>query len=130
MAASPATFKKFIRCLSTTTGKWAGKPFDMHGFQEDIIDRVFRREWDAEERRWKRTVREAVIGLGRKNGKTELIAAGPGAVDGALFSATTSVFFRTFIDADLARQHLTEKQLAKITKTCSSFAVRVTARKA
>lgn len=61
--------------------------------------------------------------------KTELIAAGPGAVDGALFRATVAEVSRTFLDADLARLHLTAKQLAKITKTCSTYAVRVTARK-
>lgn len=37
---------------------------------------------------------------------------------------------RSFIDADLARKFLTEKQLAKITKTCGTVSVRVTARKA
>ena len=61
--------------------------------------------------------------------KNELIAPGPGAIDGALFRATVSETSRTFIDADLARKVLTEKQLAKITKTCSTFTVRVTARK-
>jgi hypothetical protein len=62
--------------------------------------------------------------------KTEILSEGPGAYDGALFRATIAEVTRSFIDADLAREHLTAKQLAKITKTCSTYAVRVTARKA
>lgn len=60
--------------------------------------------------------------------KKELIAKGAGAYDGHLFRATVAEVSRSFIDADLARKHLTEKQLAKITKTCGTVAVRVTAR--
>ena len=37
---------------------------------------------------------------------------------------------RSYLDADLARKFLTEKQLAKITKVCGTVTVRVTARKA
>lgn len=74
MAASPKTYKKFIGQLTTTTGKWAGLPFELHDFQHDIIDRIFRRQRD-EDGVIRRVVREAVIGVGRKNGKTELIAA-------------------------------------------------------
>ena len=62
--------------------------------------------------------------------KAEILAEGPGAYDGALFRAAVSEVTRNFIDADLAREHLTAKQLAKITKTCSTYSVRVTARKA
>ena len=62
--------------------------------------------------------------------KNELIARGDGAYDGQLFRASVGHTSRTFIDADLARKYLTEKQLAKVTKTCSTIAVRVTARKA
>lgn len=72
--ASPQTYKRFISTLTTTTGKWAGRPFELRPFQENIIDRIFRRERD-EEGVIRRAVREAVIGVGRKNGKTELIAA-------------------------------------------------------
>lgn len=74
MAASPKTYKKFISTLTTTTGKWAGRPFELHDFQHNIIDRIFRRQRD-EDGVIRRVVREAVIGVGRKNGKTELIAA-------------------------------------------------------
>ena len=69
------TYKRFISTLTTTTGVWAGRAFELHDFQENIIDRIFRRTWEAEEGRWRRPIREAVIGVGRKNGKTELIAA-------------------------------------------------------
>lgn len=62
--------------------------------------------------------------------KTSIIAEGVGEYDGALFRATVSEVKRSFIDADLARKYLDEKTLAKITKTCGTIAVRVTARKA
>lgn len=62
--------------------------------------------------------------------KKDIIAQGPGAYDGALFRATVSETSRSFIDADLARKFLTEKVLAKITKTSSTYTVRVVSRKA
>lgn len=61
--------------------------------------------------------------------KTAILAGGPAEYDGKLFRATVSEVSRQFIDADLARKVLTEKQLAKITKTSSTFTVRVSARK-
>ena len=62
--------------------------------------------------------------------KATLIEGGDNqSYEGQLFRATVSKTGRTFIDADLARKFLTEKQLAKITKTCSTYTVRVSARK-
>lgn len=75
MAASPERYIKFIQQLSTTSGKWAGRPFQLRPFQRELIHGIFKREYDYEEKRWKRIIREAVVGVGRKNGKTELIAA-------------------------------------------------------
>lgn len=62
--------------------------------------------------------------------KTELIAKGAGVYDGALYRASVAETSRSYLDADLARKYLTEKQLAKITKVCGTVTVRVTARKA
>ena len=62
--------------------------------------------------------------------KTELIAQGAGVYDGALYRASVAETSRSYLDADLARKFLTEKQLAKITKVCGTVTVRVTARKA
>lgn len=61
--------------------------------------------------------------------KNLIIGEGAGEYDGAIFRATVSKVSRDTINADLARKYLTEKQLAKITKTNSTYAVRVTARK-
>lgn len=74
MVASPALVTKFISNLTTTTGRWAGKPFDLHPFQQDWIDLIFETEIGpfGEVRRKRR---EVVIGVARKNGKTELLAA-------------------------------------------------------
>lgn len=71
MPARPETVKKFVSCLTTTTGRYAGKPFEMHPFQTSWVDLIF--ALDKETRQ--RILREVVIGVGRKNGKTELIAA-------------------------------------------------------
>ncbi|GAA2141524.1 terminase large subunit [Kitasatospora kazusensis] len=70
MPASPERVKRFVRNLTTTTGKWAGRPFDLHPFQEQWIDLVFQKGDDGH-----RVKREILLGVGRKNGKTELTAA-------------------------------------------------------
>lgn len=62
--------------------------------------------------------------------KNQLIAGGEADFDGALFRATVRRQERQFIDSDLARKVLDEKTLAKITKTSSTYVVRVAARKA
>ena len=46
------------------------------------------------------------------------------------YRASVAETSRSYLDADLARKFLTEKQLAKITKVCGTVTVRVTARKA
>lgn len=74
MVASPELVKKFISNLTTTTGRWAGKPFVLHPFQNDWIDLIFETEIGPFGER-RRIRREVVIGVGRKNGKTELLAA-------------------------------------------------------
>ena len=71
MPASPTQVKRFVGHLTTTTGRWAGKPFQLHPFQERWIDLIFERDPATKER----IRREVVIGVGRKNGKTELTAA-------------------------------------------------------
>lgn len=61
--------------------------------------------------------------------KNAILAGGPAEYDGRLFHVVVSEVSRTYIDADLARKFLTVKQLEKITKTSSTFTVRVSARK-
>ena len=61
--------------------------------------------------------------------KNAILAGGNATYEGQVFRATVTETTRNFIDADLARKCLTEKQLAKITKTCGTVVVRVTARK-
>lgn len=71
MPASPNQVKRFVSNLTTTTGKYAGKPFQLHPFQHEWVDLIFERD-PATKRRIKR---EILLGVGRKNGKTELTAA-------------------------------------------------------
>ncbi len=71
MAASPAQVKRFIGHLTTTSGRWAGQPFHLHPFQHEWLDLIFERDPATK----KRIKREIVLGVGRKNGKTELMAA-------------------------------------------------------
>jgi phage terminase large subunit-like protein len=59
-----------VRQLVHTKGKWAGKPFRLYDFQEDFIRGVLKLD-----RAGRRKVRRALLGIARKNGKTELIAA-------------------------------------------------------
>lgn len=76
MASSPARYKACIRSFSLFIEDLGGLvPFPLQNFQEGWIDIVFNREWNEEKQRWQRPVREAVIGVGRKNAKTETIAA-------------------------------------------------------
>lgn len=57
----------FVKQLRHTKGTYAGQPFHVHAFQERILREVFKLN-----RRGERQYREGIIGLGRKNGKTEL----------------------------------------------------------
>ncbi len=73
MAAPQSMADKAVRLISllkNTKGDFAGKPFNLHDWQEDIIRGLY-----ATDAAGKRIVREAFIFLPRKNGKSELIAA-------------------------------------------------------
>ena len=62
---------RFIENLKHTKGKWAGKPFWLFPWQEQVIRDVFGIV-DAQGRRQFRT---AFVEIGKKNGKSELAAA-------------------------------------------------------
>lgn len=101
----------FIESLTITQGKGAGGPFILRPWQLDIVHALY-----------DRPVREALVTMGRKNGKTELAAAlalchlcGPEAdARGEVYSAAAdrdqaSRIFRSmeafiFRDGDLARR--------------------------
>jgi phage terminase large subunit-like protein len=72
MAADP---EKVIRLIEghfrIPEGKLTGQPFTLHPFQKRIIREILVLDPDTRLRR----IREAVVGLGRKNGKTALMAA-------------------------------------------------------
>lgn len=70
MPATPEQVERFISNLTTTTGRYAGKRFVLHAFQREWIELIFGQDEDGN-----RVRREVVIGVGRKNGKTELLAA-------------------------------------------------------
>jgi phage terminase large subunit-like protein len=59
----------FIETLTLRAGKGAGKPFKLRPWQKRIIRDIYRTE------RGERVVREALLTLARKNGKTQLAAA-------------------------------------------------------
>jgi phage terminase large subunit-like protein len=58
-----------------TNGRWRGKPFVLEDWQKRLILELFTVEWYEEEQAWLRRYRWALIGVGKKNGKTELAAA-------------------------------------------------------
>ena len=61
----------FIECLSHTKGIWAGKPFDLLGWQEQIIRDLF----GVVKADGNRQFNTAYIEIPKKNGKSELAAA-------------------------------------------------------
>lgn len=60
---------RFIESLKLTMGQHAGKPFRVRSWQKDIIRGIYHQDHG------RRTVRTALITMGRKNGKTTLAAA-------------------------------------------------------
>jgi len=67
---------RFIRNLTLSTDglePWAGRPFDLRDWQERIVRELFGRVRADDPTR--RAYRTGIIGIPRKNGKTELCAA-------------------------------------------------------
>jgi phage terminase large subunit-like protein len=60
----------FEKTLRHTKGRWGGQPFLLEPFQKEILHALFGTV-DQHGQRW---YREALIGLSRKNGKSELAA--------------------------------------------------------
>ncbi len=60
----------FIESLKITAGMHAGRPFELRPWQRAIIQAVY-----ATDAAGRRPVRQALITMGRKNGKTQLAAA-------------------------------------------------------
>src|SRR3546814_12657116 len=61
---------RFIECLTIPSGVGAGRPFVLRDWQKKFIRDVYEPETGG-----RRLVRDAVLSMGRKNGKTALIAA-------------------------------------------------------
>ena len=61
---------RLINQLTHTKGRWAGQPFNLRSWQEALIRRLFVTN-DAGER----IIRQMLLTIGRKNGKSELAAA-------------------------------------------------------
>ena len=61
----------FIQCLCHTKGKWAGKPFILMPWQEEIIRNLF----GILKPNGKRQFTTAYVEIPKKNGKSELAAA-------------------------------------------------------
>ncbi len=66
----PERVFRFIEGLRITSGMDAGKPFKLRRWQRRII-----RKWYRQDRQGCRIVRTGLLTMGRKNGKTVLIAA-------------------------------------------------------
>jgi len=64
-------------CCVHTKSRWAGKPFLLTEWQRrEIVEPVFGWvEWSAEFEQWVRVYRVVWLSAGRKNGKSELLAA-------------------------------------------------------
>lgn len=62
------------RCIFTAAG-WAGRPFILQPWQRELLLDLFEVVWNPELEKWVRRYTEALIGMPKKNGKTELVAA-------------------------------------------------------
>jgi len=81
---------RFINNLTHTKGEWAGRPFDLRPWQQEIIRPLFGTLREDGRRRY----RSCYVEIPRKNGKTELAAAialylliGDGEAGGEVYSA-------------------------------------------
>jgi phage terminase large subunit-like protein len=70
MPAHPDEAVWFIKQLKHTKGRWAGKPFELIPFQEQFVRDLF-----ALDTHGRRRIKKALLGIARKNGKSELGAA-------------------------------------------------------
>lgn len=70
MPVDPRQAQWFIRQLPHTKGRWAGQPFGVLPWQDDLINRLFRLD-----PRMQRIVRRAYVQTARKSGKSEIGAA-------------------------------------------------------
>lgn len=70
MPVRPEQAQWFIRQLPHTKGRWAGQPFGVLPWQDDLINRLF-----ALDNRGQRKIRRAYIQTARKSGKSEIGAA-------------------------------------------------------
>jgi phage terminase large subunit-like protein len=86
----------FVECLTNTAGPNAGKAFKLRDWQKEIIQGIY----DPVREGNLRAIRTALLTMGRKNGKTELIAAlalchllGPESeLNGEVYSAASDRF--------------------------------------
>ncbi len=63
----------FIELLIVPSGSGAGEPFKLDLFQKKFIRAIYEPHTISEDER-RRVVRNAILSMGRKNGKTALIA--------------------------------------------------------
>lgn len=85
---------EFIELLTVPSGVGSGRPFKLRKWQRKFIFDIYGKEYQSAEQ-WFRVVRRAILSIGRKNGKTALLAAlvlvhlcGPEAVrNGEIYSA-------------------------------------------
>jgi len=86
--------RRFIECLVVPSGVGQGGRFRLRPFQRKFIKAIYEPH-TFKGRNWRRVVRRAILSIGRKNGKTALIAAlvlvhlcGPEAIrNGEIYSA-------------------------------------------
>lgn len=71
----PRVIRFIERNCIFTAARWAGRPFVLLPWQKELLLDLFEVVFDEESKTWRRRYTEALIGIPKKNGKTELIAA-------------------------------------------------------
>jgi phage terminase large subunit-like protein len=112
---------KFIESLTITAGAHAGRKFRLRPWQREIVDAIY-----ATDAAGKRRVRQALVTIPRKNGKTQLAAAlalahlcGPEAEPrGQVYSAASdrdqaAIIFREMLAMILADDALSDRIIVR-----------------
>ncbi len=73
--AGPRVIRFIEKHCVFTNGQWIGQPFKLLDWEKQLLLDLFELVWCERHKAWCRRYRTALIGVGKKNGKTELTSA-------------------------------------------------------
>lgn len=75
LTMGPKVIRFIERYCIYTQARWAGKPFRLLPWQKSLLCEVFEVVWDKERGRYVRRYHEVLLGIPKKNGKSDLLGA-------------------------------------------------------